>query len=121
MPRGALWLLQGVLEWLHLGHSPAKFLTPYHELVARLMAKGHTHCCELLGHEPSNIIVPFSKDQRIGYGNFKTYGSLHWLIFQDRSGIISCIQKFTVCLLSCVCLSKNYSILLSIGGCQNFH
>jgi bifunctional pyridoxal-dependent enzyme with beta-cystathionase and maltose regulon repressor activities len=26
MPMGALWQLQGVLEWLHLGHSPAKFL-----------------------------------------------------------------------------------------------
>jgi hypothetical protein len=46
-----------------LGHSPAKVLTPYHELVARLIAKRHTHYCELLGHGPSNI-VPFSKDQQ---------------------------------------------------------
>jgi hypothetical protein len=53
-----------VLEWLDLGHCPAKVLTPYHELVARLTAKGCTHCCELLGHEPSNIVVPFSKDQQ---------------------------------------------------------
>jgi hypothetical protein len=59
----ALWQLQGVLEWLHLGHSPAKVLTPCHELVARLTAKGCT-CCELLGHEPSNIVVPFSIDQQ---------------------------------------------------------
>jgi hypothetical protein len=64
MPTGALWQLQGVLKWLHLCHSPDKVLTPYHELVARLIAKGHTHCCELLGHEPSNIAVPFSKDQQ---------------------------------------------------------
>jgi hypothetical protein len=64
MPRGALWQLQGVLEWLYLGHSPAEFLTLYHELVATLIAKGCTHCCELLGHEPSNIVVPFSKDQQ---------------------------------------------------------
>jgi hypothetical protein len=61
---GALWQLQGVLKWLYLGHSPAKVLTPYHELVARLIAKGHTRCCELLGHMPSNIVVPLSKDQQ---------------------------------------------------------
>jgi hypothetical protein len=61
LPMGALWQLQGVLEWLYLGHSPAKILTPYHELIARLIAKGHTRCCELLGHEPSNNVVPFSK------------------------------------------------------------
>jgi hypothetical protein len=64
MPTGALWQLQGVLKWLHLGQSPAKVLTPYHELVARLTAKGCTHCYELLGHEPSNIVVPSSKDQQ---------------------------------------------------------
>jgi hypothetical protein len=51
-----------VLEWLRLDHSPAKVLTPYHELVTRLIAKGCTYC-ELLEHEPSNI-VPFSKDQQ---------------------------------------------------------
>jgi hypothetical protein len=56
---GALWQLQWILEWLYLGHSPAKVLTPYHELVGRLIAKGRTHC-ELLGHDPSNIVVPFS-------------------------------------------------------------
>jgi hypothetical protein len=47
-----------------LGHSPAKVLTLYHELVTRLTAKGYTRCCEFLGHEPSNIVVPFSKDQQ---------------------------------------------------------
>jgi hypothetical protein len=58
MPVAAPWQLQGLLEWLHL------VLAPYHELIARLIAKEHTHCCELLGHEPSNIVVPFSKDQQ---------------------------------------------------------
>jgi hypothetical protein len=51
-----------VLEWLYLGHSSAKVLTPYHELVERLIAKGHTG--EFLGHEPSSIVVLFSKDQQ---------------------------------------------------------
>jgi hypothetical protein len=64
MPTGALWQFQWVLEWLHLGHSSAKVLTPYHELIARLIDKGCTHCCELLEHEASNIVVPFSKDQQ---------------------------------------------------------
>jgi hypothetical protein len=60
MPMGALWQLQGMLEWLYLDHSPAKVLATYHELVARLITKGHTFC-EFWGHEPSNIVVPFSK------------------------------------------------------------
>jgi hypothetical protein len=91
---GALWQLQGVLEWSYLSQSPPKFLTPYHELVARLIAKGCTCCCELLGHEPSNFVVLFSKDQ------------LHWLWqfldlwqsapanFPGQVGNISCIQNF---------------------------
>jgi hypothetical protein len=58
--RGTLAIAGGV-GMVRLGHSPAKVLTPYHELVARLIAKGHTR--ELLGLEPSNIFVPFSKDQ----------------------------------------------------------
>jgi hypothetical protein len=61
---GSTLAVAGVLEWLDLGHSPAKVLTPYHELVARLIAKGYT--CKLLGHESSNIVVPFQKINRIG-------------------------------------------------------
>jgi hypothetical protein len=88
---------------------------PYHELVARLIAKRHT--CELLGHDPSNITVPFSKGQQHGYGNFQTYGSLHWLIFQDRLG--SKLLRFSS--LHTFCFSKNYSLLPSIRGCHNFY
>jgi hypothetical protein len=32
MPTRALWQLQGVLEWLHVSHSPVNVLTLYHEL-----------------------------------------------------------------------------------------
>jgi hypothetical protein len=67
----ALWQLQGLLEWLHL------VLAPYHELVARLIAKEHTHCCELLGNELSILLSHFQKINSMGYGNFQTYGSLH--------------------------------------------
>jgi hypothetical protein len=51
------------------------------------------------------------KVNRIGYGNFQTYGSLHWLIFWDRSGNISHIQNFYSLPPSHICLSKNYSTL----------
>jgi hypothetical protein len=54
----------GVLGVGDFGHSSAKVLTPYHELVARLIAKGCLCYCALLGHEPSNIVVPFSKDRQ---------------------------------------------------------
>jgi hypothetical protein len=58
------------------------FLLPYHELLAKMISKRHTHCRELLGHVPSNIVVLFSKDQH------------HWFIFWDRSGNIFHIQNF---------------------------
>jgi hypothetical protein len=43
---------------------------------------------------PVTLLSCFQKINSIVYGNFQTYGSLHWLIFQDRSGNISCIQNF---------------------------
>jgi hypothetical protein len=61
--KGSTLAIAGGVGMVTLGHSPAKVLTPYHELVARLIAKGFTHC-ELLEHEPSNISVPFSNDQQ---------------------------------------------------------
>jgi hypothetical protein len=38
LPTGVLWQTQGVLEWLHLPHSPARVITPYHSMVAKLIA-----------------------------------------------------------------------------------
>jgi hypothetical protein len=40
LPTGVLWQTQGVLEWLHLPHSPARVITPYHNMVAKLIAMG---------------------------------------------------------------------------------
>jgi hypothetical protein len=88
---GVLWQLQGVLEWLHLCHSPAKVLTLYHELVPRLIAKGCTHCCELLWHEPSNTVVPFLKDQQHWLWQFS---DLRQSALANFPGQISCIQNF---------------------------
>jgi hypothetical protein len=63
LPTGVLWQSQGVLEWLHLHHSPARVITPYHNMVAKLIAIGHFHTVQLLGLEASLIIVPFTKEQ----------------------------------------------------------
>jgi hypothetical protein len=68
-----------------LDHSPAKVLTPYHELVARLIAKGCTRC-ELLGHEPSNIAVPFSKDQQHWLWQFSDLRQSAWANFPGQIG-----------------------------------
>jgi hypothetical protein len=59
-----LWLTQGVLEWVHLPHSPARVITPSHNMVAKLIAMGCFHTIQLLGLEPSLIIVPFTKEQQ---------------------------------------------------------
>jgi hypothetical protein len=64
LPTGVLWQTQGVLEWLHLPHSPARVITPYHNMVAKLIAMGRFHTVQLLGLEPSLIIVPFTKEQQ---------------------------------------------------------
>jgi hypothetical protein len=64
LPTGVLWQTQGVLEWLHLPHSPARVITPYHNMVTKLIAMGHFCTVQLLGLEPSLIIVPFTKEQQ---------------------------------------------------------
>jgi hypothetical protein len=64
LPTGVLWQSQGVLEWLHLPHSPARVITPYHNMVAKLIAMGHFLTVQLLGLEPSLISIPFTKEQQ---------------------------------------------------------
>jgi hypothetical protein len=49
LPTGVLWLTQGVPEWLHLPHSCARVITPYHNMVAKLIAMGHFRTVQLLG------------------------------------------------------------------------
>jgi hypothetical protein len=64
LPTGVLWQTQGILEWLHLPHSPARVITPYYNMVAKLIATGCFCTVQLLGLEPSLIIVPFTKEQQ---------------------------------------------------------
>jgi hypothetical protein len=67
LPTGVPWQTQGVLEWLHLPRSPARVITPYHNMVAKLISMGHFHTVQLLGLKPSLIIVPFTKEQEAWY------------------------------------------------------
>jgi hypothetical protein len=62
-PTGALWQQQGMLEWIHLGHSPSRVITPYYDLVARIIGQGCLRCVWLVGQEPGSITIPFSKEQ----------------------------------------------------------
>jgi hypothetical protein len=56
-------VLGQVLEWLHLLHSPARVITPYHYMVSTLIPTGCFCTVQLLGLEPSLLVVPFSKEQ----------------------------------------------------------
>lgn len=56
-PTAALWQAQGVIEWIHLAHSPVKVITSFYDLAASLIIKGRRRVRELLGSEPSVIIA----------------------------------------------------------------
>jgi hypothetical protein len=64
LPTGILWQTQGVLQWLHLPHSPTRVITLYHNIVAKLIAMGCFCMVKLWGLELSLIIVPFTKEQQ---------------------------------------------------------
>jgi hypothetical protein len=97
-----------VLKWLQLGHSPAKIFTPYCELVAGLIAKGHTHCCELLGHEPSNIVVSVLKNQQHLLWQFSDLWQSALANFPGHIREHLPHSKLLVFLPSCICFSKNF-------------
>jgi hypothetical protein len=51
-----------------LTHSPARVITLYHNIMAKLIALGHFHTIQLLGLEPSLIVVSFTKEQQAWCG-----------------------------------------------------
>lgn len=63
-PTGVIWQDPGVIEWLHLAHSPTEVLTPFHNLVSQLTAKAWYRLAQLVGQEPCLIIVPFTTAQQ---------------------------------------------------------
>jgi hypothetical protein len=73
LPTGVPWQCQGVLQWLHLLHSPAKVITPYHNMVAKLVAMGHFHTVQLLELEPSHL----PRNNKFGYGTLMPCDKMH--------------------------------------------
>jgi hypothetical protein len=45
LPIGVLWQSQGVIEWLYLSHSPARVITPYHNMVKKINSHGTFSYC----------------------------------------------------------------------------
>lgn len=62
-PTGAIWQSLGIIEWLHLAHSPQKLLTSFHDFIAQLVIKRGTGVLQMVGSEPNVIVVPFSISQ----------------------------------------------------------
>ena len=61
-PTGALWQ-NGPLEWIHLPTQAKKVVASYPDLVAALILKGRKQSIELFGKEPSEIVIPYNKEQ----------------------------------------------------------
>ena len=61
-PMGVLWQ-NGPLEWVHLPAQAKKVVASYSGLIATLILKGRRRSIELFGKEPSEIIIPYNKEQ----------------------------------------------------------
>ena len=51
------------LEWVHLPAQAKKVVASYLGLVATLILKGRKRSIELFGKEPSEIVIPYNKEQ----------------------------------------------------------
>ena len=61
-PTGVLWQ-SSPLEWIHLPAQAKKVMASYPGLIATLMLKGRKRSIELFGKEPSEIVIPYNKEQ----------------------------------------------------------
>ncbi|RMC20951.1 hypothetical protein DUI87_01805 [Hirundo rustica rustica] len=52
-----------VLEWVFLPHQPHKTATALFELIARLIIKCWQRCLQLMGADPSKIILPVQREE----------------------------------------------------------
>ena len=57
-----LWQ-NGSLEWVHLPAQAKKVVASYPGLIATLILKGRKCSIELFGKEPSEIVIPYNKEQ----------------------------------------------------------
>ena len=59
---GVLWQ-NGPLEWVHRPAQAKKVVASYPGLIATLILKGRRRSIELFGKEPSEIVIPYNKEQ----------------------------------------------------------
>ncbi|RMC21355.1 hypothetical protein DUI87_02217 [Hirundo rustica rustica] len=52
-----------ILEWVFLPHQPHKTATALFELIARLIIKCRQRCLQLMGADPSKIILPVQREE----------------------------------------------------------
>jgi hypothetical protein len=90
----ALCQLQGMLEWLYMGHSPAKVLTTYHELVTRLLLRDTLVVENCWGMSPVILLSHFQMISSICYSSFQTLWQSALANFPGQIGNISHIQNF---------------------------
>ena len=60
-----LWQ-NGPLQWVHLPAQTKKVVASYPGLIATLILKGKKWSIELFGKEPSEIVIPYNKEQLDG-------------------------------------------------------
>ena len=61
-PKGVRWQ-SGPLERVHLPAQAKKVVASYPGLIATLILKGRKQSIELFGKEPSEIVIPYNKEQ----------------------------------------------------------
>ena len=61
-PTGVLWQ-SGPLEWVHLPAQAKKVVASCAGLIVTLILKGRKRSIELFGKEPTEIIIPYNKEQ----------------------------------------------------------
>ncbi|RMC21814.1 hypothetical protein DUI87_02683 [Hirundo rustica rustica] len=52
-----------ILEWVFLPHQPHKTVTALFELIVRLIIKCQQRCLQLMGADPSKIILPVQREE----------------------------------------------------------
>lgn len=68
-PTGVLFQ-DNPLRWIYLPVSPLRVLSPYHVLVAKVIAKGRQESVTYLGRDPHFICIPFSTEQQLWLSQF---------------------------------------------------
>lgn len=87
MPTAILWQAVGIIEWIHMKTTSSKVINPYYELTIKLIMQGRTRCLQLIGIEPSQIIIPYSVSQQ----NWLFQHSNEWgLVLAGFSGTLEC-------------------------------